>query len=116
MRFGIGDVRRFPVPSAFCKNNQRNAHVLSKHGCGVEQPAPAAKSVTSRNIPASALLMILSTICVLLITSLAADIGFRKQSAAPRVDDPLQVRLGYPPDAKLLIINADDLGVAHSED
>jgi predicted glycoside hydrolase/deacetylase ChbG (UPF0249 family) len=29
---------------------------------------------------------------------------------------PLQVRLGYPADAKLLIINADDLAVAHSED
>jgi hypothetical protein len=29
---------------------------------------------------------------------------------------PLQVRLGYPRDAKLLILNADDLAVAHSED
>jgi predicted glycoside hydrolase/deacetylase ChbG (UPF0249 family) len=28
----------------------------------------------------------------------------------------LQVRLGYPPDAKLLILNADDLAVSHSED
>ena len=29
---------------------------------------------------------------------------------------PLQVRLGYPADAKLLILNADDLAVTHSED
>ena len=33
----------------------------------------------------------------------------------PRVDQPLNVRLGYPADAKLLIINADDLGMSHSE-
>ena len=30
-------------------------------------------------------------------------------------DQPLNVRLGYPADAKLLIINADDLGMAHSQ-
>jgi len=29
---------------------------------------------------------------------------------------PLQVRLGYPADAKLLILNADDLALAHAED
>jgi predicted glycoside hydrolase/deacetylase ChbG (UPF0249 family) len=29
---------------------------------------------------------------------------------------PLQVRMGYPVDAKLLILNADDLAVSHSED
>jgi len=29
---------------------------------------------------------------------------------------PLQVRLGYPADARLLILNADDLAVSHSED
>jgi len=29
-------------------------------------------------------------------------------------DGSLQVRLGYPPDAKLLILNADDLGLSHS--
>ena len=27
---------------------------------------------------------------------------------------PLAARLGYPPDAKLLIVHADDLGAAHS--
>lgn len=30
-------------------------------------------------------------------------------------DQPLNVRLGYPPDAKLLIINADDVAMSHSE-
>jgi len=34
----------------------------------------------------------------------------------PGVGYPLQVRLGYPRDAKLLILNADDLAVSHSED
>ena len=34
----------------------------------------------------------------------------------PGVGQPLQVRLGYPRDAKLLILNADDLAVSHSED
>jgi len=31
-------------------------------------------------------------------------------------NQPLLQRLGYPPDAKLLIIHADDLAVAHSQD
>jgi len=35
--------------------------------------------------------------------------------AAFLVDQPLNVRLGYPADAKLLIINADDLAMAHSQ-
>ena len=34
----------------------------------------------------------------------------------PGAGQPLQVRLGYPRDAKLLILNADDLAVSHSED
>jgi hypothetical protein len=34
----------------------------------------------------------------------------------PDVGQPLQVRLGYPRDAKLLILNADDLALSHSED
>ena len=33
----------------------------------------------------------------------------------PRADQPLNVRLGYPADSKLLIINADDLAMAHSQ-
>jgi chitin disaccharide deacetylase len=34
----------------------------------------------------------------------------------PGAGQPLQVRLGYPANAKLLILNADDLAVSHSED
>jgi predicted glycoside hydrolase/deacetylase ChbG (UPF0249 family) len=34
----------------------------------------------------------------------------------PGAGQPLQVRLGYPATAKLLILNADDLAVTHSED
>jgi predicted glycoside hydrolase/deacetylase ChbG (UPF0249 family) len=34
----------------------------------------------------------------------------------PGVGQPLHVRLGYPASAKLLILNADDLALAHSED
>jgi len=33
----------------------------------------------------------------------------------PGADQPLNVRLGYPADSKLLIINADDLAMSHSE-
>jgi len=42
--------------------------------------------------------------------------AYHTTSLAPGLDQPLQVRLGYPADAKLLILNADDLAVAHSED
>jgi len=35
---------------------------------------------------------------------------------APAQTNSLSERLGYPPDSKLLIIHADDLAVAHSED
>ena len=33
----------------------------------------------------------------------------------PHADQPLNVRLGYPADSRLLIINADDLAMSHSE-
>jgi chitin disaccharide deacetylase len=45
---------------------------------------------------------------VLVATVLAMPVG-------PRADQPLNVRLGYPADSKLLIINADDLAMSHSE-
>lgn len=57
----------------------------------------------------------LCTICMLCTASIATEAGSRKHSAVPGSPEPLQVRLGYPADAKLLIINADDLAVAHSE-
>jgi predicted glycoside hydrolase/deacetylase ChbG (UPF0249 family) len=45
---------------------------------------------------------------LLVATLLASPVG-------PRADQPLNVRLGYPADSKLLIINADDLAMSHSE-
>ena len=47
-------------------------------------------------------------VAVLVATVLASPVG-------PRADQPLNVRLGYPADSKLLIINADDLAMSHSE-
>jgi chitin disaccharide deacetylase len=49
-----------------------------------------------------------NTVCFLL-TLLVAVTGARAQQTS------LQERLGYPKDAKLVIIHADDLGVAHAE-
>ena len=43
-------------------------------------------------------------------------VAYHEGRIAPGADKPLQVRLGYPADAKLLILNADDLAVTHSED
>src|SRR5215831_12720268 len=43
-------------------------------------------------------------------------VAYHEGRIAPGADKPLQVRLGYPADAKLLILNADDLAVSHSED
>jgi predicted glycoside hydrolase/deacetylase ChbG (UPF0249 family) len=57
---------------------------------------------------------LLSTI--ILIVALACLFGGALPVAAktPPEVKPLAGRLGYPPDAKLLIVHADDLGVAHS--
>ena len=44
------------------------------------------------------------------------DSKARASGTKERTVEPLQVRLGYPRDAKLLILNADDLAVSHSED
>jgi len=38
----------------------------------------------------------------------------RSRSETPGAAKTLLERLGYPPDAKLLIVHADDLGMAHS--
>jgi chitin disaccharide deacetylase len=48
--------------------------------------------------------------------SFAAISAAQEIKSPPSADQrPLQVRLGYPADAKLLILNADDLAVTHSE-
>lgn len=43
-------------------------------------------------------------------------VAYQTTIITPGAGQALQVRLGYPPDAKLLILNADDLAVSHSED
>lgn len=48
----------------------------------------------------------LAGLCTTLLTAIPTG---------PHPDQPLNVRLGYPADAKLLIINADDLAMSHSE-
>jgi hypothetical protein len=51
---------------------------------------------------------------VLLASSAANAQTKTASSAPPLVAKSLLERLGYPPDAKLLIVHADDLGMAHS--
>src|SRR5216117_2281564 len=58
---------------------------------------------------------VLTAILTLMLFSATALL----QTATPRSQSPpdtksLLERLGYPPDAKLLIVHADDLGMAHS--
>jgi hypothetical protein len=48
--------------------------------------------------------------------ALAIAFLFSLPIVAPGQAKPVAERLGYPPDSKLLIIHADDLAVAHSED
>jgi predicted glycoside hydrolase/deacetylase ChbG (UPF0249 family) len=58
----------------------------------------------------------LSTV-ILLAALLHFSGGVRARPAqTPREPGSLAARLGYPADAKLLIVHADDLGVAHSVD
>src|ERR1700753_1327380 len=61
--------------------------------------------------------VIATSVCVaafVLVGTYSWPPSFRARAAA--ADAPLQVRLGYPADKKLLIINADDLAVSPSED
>ena len=54
-----------------------------------------------------------------MLSRLAWSVVLVLSASAPRLGAQaanLATRLGYPPDTKLLIIHADDLGVAHSED
>src|SRR5215510_10298845 len=59
-------------------------------------------------------LLSIRVVCILFSAALTC---FSQSGVDPGSDTPpLQVRLGYPKDAKLLILNADDLAVSHSED
>src|SRR5213596_617109 len=54
------------------------------------------------------------TITLMLAASPAAALHERERSPSQSETKTLAERLGYPRDAKLLIVHADDLGVAHS--
>jgi predicted glycoside hydrolase/deacetylase ChbG (UPF0249 family) len=47
-------------------------------------------------------------------TMLGLALGLAGADTAARAETPLAVRLGYPADAKLLIINGDDCGMCHT--
>jgi hypothetical protein len=52
--------------------------------------------------------------CMAFVGSAATGQTKTSSSASPVMAKSLLERLGYPPDAKLLIVHADDLGMAHS--
>jgi len=56
--------------------------------------------------------LIAISVCLIFATSTSPAQAPRAVSSAPA--KTLLERLGYPPDAKLLIVHADDLGMAHS--
>jgi len=60
-----------------------------------------------RVLPALSLALVMLCVCVVCA-------GARQQAGAAVDVKPLAARLGYPADAKLLIVHADDVGVAHS--
>jgi predicted glycoside hydrolase/deacetylase ChbG (UPF0249 family) len=58
--------------------------------------------------------LFVATATLLLVSSSAAALHRRGPSPSQTATKTLAERLGYPRDAKLLIVHADDLGVAHS--
>src|SRR2546425_3898529 len=58
--------------------------------------------------------LFVATVMLLLAASSAAAIHRRSRSLSQSEAKPLAERLGYPRNAKLLIVHADDLGAAHS--
>lgn len=58
------------------------------------------------------------TLTIVIVTSLMSVIAFGQVtppvSGKKPVSETMLGRLGYPPDAKLLIVHADDLGMSHS--
>jgi chitin disaccharide deacetylase len=66
------------------------------------------QTITSMSIVSATLAFCLSIVGA---TAGQGEVNGKLQTAKP-----LQVRLGYPAEAKLLVLNADDLALAHSED
>jgi len=58
--------------------------------------------------------LLVITVTLLLVASSAAGLHRGERSPSQSATKTLAERLGYPRDAKLLIVHADDLGVAHS--
>ena len=58
--------------------------------------------------------LFVATITLMLVASSAAALHRRERSKLQTATKTLAERLGYPRDAKLLIVHADDLGAAHS--
>jgi predicted glycoside hydrolase/deacetylase ChbG (UPF0249 family) len=58
--------------------------------------------------------LLVVTVTLLLVASSAAGLHGGERSPSQSATKTLAERLGYPRDAKLLIVHADDLGVAHS--
>src|SRR5260370_19426989 len=58
--------------------------------------------------------LFVATIMLLLAASAAAALHRRERSRPQSATKTLAERLGYPRDAKLLVVHADDLGAAHS--
>ena len=77
------------------------------------QLASARTTITATHMKSTATIAILA--CLLLATSTGtAQQTQTSSSVSPPTSKTLLERLGYPPDAKLLIVHADDLGMAHS--
>jgi chitin disaccharide deacetylase len=58
--------------------------------------------------------LFIATVLLMLAVSSAAALRQTEKSTSQSAPKSLAERLGYPPDAKLLIVHADDLGAAHS--
>jgi predicted glycoside hydrolase/deacetylase ChbG (UPF0249 family) len=58
--------------------------------------------------------LLVASLLLMLAASSAAALHRKEQPRSQTPPKTLAERLGYPPDAKLLIVHADDLGAAHS--
>src|SRR5260370_30919293 len=58
--------------------------------------------------------LFVATVTLVLAASSAAALHRRERSRPQSATKTLAERLGYPRDAKLLVVHADDLGAAHS--
>ena len=69
--------------------------------------------MTRKTVPSLSILSATLFFCLSVVSGID---GQGEVDGKPQTAKPLPVRLGYPAEAKLLILNADDLAVAHAED